>query len=323
MTTGSATADALATRQESTSTSLSEAAAMFERHLRARGLADKTCALYLGAIGTLSAHLVSRGMPTSLGAITREHVEDFFAARLAAPSVRRPGHRISRTTVNLEYRALHRFFAWAVEADELRRSPMEHTKPPKPSTVPPPVIEVPDLRALLRACEGRTFADRRDYAMVRLFLDCGLRRNELASLTVDTVDRARGQVRVRGKGDKTRDVPYGFKTGEAIDRYWSKRRAHPHAASEAFWLGDRGPLTASGVAQVIATRSERAGLGRVNPHRFRHTFAHEWLANGGQEGDLMRLTGWSSRSMLDRYGASAASKRAAEAQRKNSLGDRL
>ena len=79
----------------------------------------------------------------------------------------------------------------------------------------------------------------------------------------------------------------------------------------ALWLGvnDRGPMTASGIYQVIARRGRECGV-EVFPHRFRHHFSHTWLDRGGAEGDLMELNGWTSRQILRRYGASARSARA-------------
>jgi integrase len=64
---------------------------------------------------------------------------------------------------------------------------------------------------------------------------------------------------------------------------------------------------------MIAERGAQAGLPNLHPHLLRHTFAHEWLAAGGNEGDLMQLMGWRSRAMLNRYGASAAQARALDA----------
>src|SRR5437899_9789642 len=117
--------------------------------------------------------------------------------------------------------------------------------------------------------------------------------------------------------------PFGKQTALALDRYLRARDQHPRADSPALWLGLKGPMTGSGVYQTVDERSRQAGIEHLHPHRFRHTFAHQWLAEGGQEGDLMRLAGWQSRSMLQKYGASAADERAREAHKKLGLGDRL
>jgi integrase/recombinase XerD len=74
-------------------------------------------------------------------------------------------------------------------------------------------------------------------------------------------------------------------------------------------VNNRGPLTASGIYQVIARRGRECGID-VFPHRFRHHFSHTWLDRGGPEGDLMELNGWTSPQMIRRYGASARSARA-------------
>ena len=74
-------------------------------------------------------------------------------------------------------------------------------------------------------------------------------------------------------------------------------------------------MTETGVAQVLKRRGREAGLEGLHPHQFRHTFAHEMLAGGMQEGDLMRIAGWKSPLMPKRYGASAASERAVAAYR--------
>jgi site-specific recombinase XerD len=99
-----------------------------------------------------------------------------------------------------------------------------------------------------------------------------------------------------------------------IDRYLRMRRAHKASSLSWLWIGRKGRLTVYGIEDVISTRARRAGI-KAHPHLFRHAFAHHWLVQGGQETDLMRLAGWQSAQMLQRYGASAATARAMKAYR--------
>ena len=120
----------------------------------------------------------------------------------------------------------------------------------------------------------------------------------------------RREITVRSKGGKLRIVKITYDAARALDRYLRVRARHAQAHGPQLWLGasNRGPVTASGIYQLIARRGRQCGV-ELYPHRFRHHFRHTWLDRGGPEGDLMELNGWSSPQMLARYGASVRSAR--------------
>jgi site-specific recombinase XerD len=289
----------------------------FHRSLRVQGKASRTIELYGQSIDYFSRWLTEQGMPTDLSELTRDNVRRWL------DSLRERGQTTG--TVRTRWRGLRRFVGWLVAEEILKADPLTGIVVDTPEPPLVPVLTDEDLGALLDACKGRGFRERRDEVLIRLLLDTGMRVSELVGIDVKDLDLDAEAVAVTGKGGRPRMVYFAAKTGLALDRYLRARRGHRYASDPGLLLGERGRLTTDGVRERLKVRAEQAGLdpARMHPHRFRHSWAHDWLVAGGQECDLKRLAGWTSDAMLSRYGASAADQRAREAARRLRRGDRV
>ncbi|MGV0795639.1 tyrosine-type recombinase/integrase [Mycolicibacterium elephantis] len=297
--------------------SLESLRASFYRSLRVEGRAERTQHLYGQSITYFGRWLESQGMHADESNLTRDNVLHWL------DSLRKRG--LTDGTVLTRWRGLRRFVNWLIAEDIIGSDPLAGIAIEKPEPPPVPVLTDAELAALIGACRGKSFKDRRDEAIIRLLIDCGMRVSELTGIDLDQLDLDGESVMVTGKGSRVRPAYFGAKAGQALDRYIRERSKHRHSGDPALFLGERGRFTPDGVRERLKVRAGMAGLDprTVHPHRFRHTNAHDFLLAGGQERDLKRLMGWRSDTMLERYGASAADHRAREAARRLRRGDRI
>ncbi len=144
-------------------------------------------------------------------------------------------------------------------------------------------------------CGGRAFEARRDLAILLLLIDTGMRRGEVASVQCDDLDLDQSLLRVMGKGGRERLVPLGRKLVQALDRYLRVRLLHEYEEAASLFLGRAGPITPSGVYQIVRNQAREAGIRNVHPRQLRRSFAHAWLVAGGA-GDGSHACGWLAQS---------------------------
>lgn len=284
------------------------------------GYARNTLLAYPGALAQLAAWLAVEHPGVGPLEMTTKQLREWI---VHVRDTRSSG------TARSWFAGIRHFCRWMVAEGERDDDATASIKTPPPNDPTTPTLSIEEIRTLLKTCTGRDFRSRRDAAILYTFTDTGMRLAEVAGLAVADVDLRTRSIVATGKGSnrsgpRRRIVPLGVKAAQAMDRYLRERRKHPYAELPQLWLGarNRANLSADGIERMLQVRATSVGI-RLHPHMFRHSWASQFRRNGGDEGDLMVLGGWSNRTMLDRYGRAEAAERAAEAYRKRSLGDRI
>jgi integrase/recombinase XerC len=289
----------------------------WESSLRAANHPETTRYNYLLAAAQFARFLADSSGDWDPAAVQRKHVEAFQISMIET--------RSAATALN-KHKALQQFFRWLVEEGEIEQSPMVHVRQPKVVQKVIPVISDQDTRRLLEACAGNGFAQLRDQALIRMYANTGAWLSEIGGLLLTDVDLNLEAVCLHGKGGKDRWVRLGPKTARVLRRYLRSRARRTGAADVAeLWLAERGvrSLRPNGIKIRLKRLGERAGVGNVYAHRWRHSYAHEWKLQGADTGDLMLILGWSSDETPRRYGASAAAERAQQVPARLGIGERV
>lgn len=216
--------------------------------------------------------------------------------------------KLKLSSVQQELSAIRHFYGWLIEQGEARINPTtgyQLKRSPRPL---PSIADVDMMTQLLdQAMPEQPEQARlwiRDKAMFELLYSSGLRVGELVSLDVSSVDLSSQQVRVTGKGNKTRIVPLGKKAAEAISRYLPHRYLWVENQDQALFISEKlgTRLSTRAVQQRLKVAASRAGIVQnLYPHLLRHCFASHVLSGSGDLRAVQEMLGHSDISTTQIY----------------------
>jgi site-specific recombinase XerD len=230
-------------------------------------------------------------------------------------------HRQERSpfSANMAWRSLRSFYRWCASEDECADVTVKIRQPKMPIRPAKSVTRDQYLK-LMTFCTGDGWTGTRDAAMFAVLWSTGLRRTELANLTLEDVSIDQQTVLVRDS--KNGEYRVAYLTTEATRSLlaWLRARSKLVAGGNTprLWLGKFGPLSSDGVRQAIERRAKYAEVD-VSAHCFRRALAERWLLQGGQEGALMSVAGWKNSAMPRRY-SRGASQAIAQAEYRRVIG---
>lgn len=276
----------------------------FTRHLvLERGLSDNTARGYRGDLLDLAGFAERAGV-TEAEALDLELLRDWQWAA---------SERIAKSTVARRTVAVRGFTAWLARTGRAPADVGARLRAPKGDRHLPRVLTRAQLDGLFQTLEGRAAGDDpialRDLAIIELLYASAIRVSELTGLDLGDVDRGRLTVRVLGKGDKERVVPFGVPAAQALDRYLDRGRPAllrdgiDTLLLDALFLGARGArLTPRSVYQLVASLlADLPGSGPAGPHTFRHTAATHLLDGGADLRAVQELLGHASLATTQIY----------------------
>jgi integrase/recombinase XerD len=281
-----------------------------------KGRTEYTLSSYKQHLGMLVQLLMSMFNISELEQVTIKHlrqcVQHLMGVELEIPSnCFYPGYQqangasLAVSSVRAYVRIFKVFFTWCYQEDLIDVNPVARLTAPKPATHIVSTFKPEHIEKMLSVCDLSTEMGFRDYVILLLLLDTGMRLGEISNLRVTDVHDT--YIKVFGKGRKEREIGLHPEVSKLLWKYVHKHRRPKNPDETALFLGcGRGngkPLTYDGVRGVIDRIQEVTGLTDIkfSPHVFRHTFAKMYLESGGEVFKLSREMGHSHVQVTEIY----------------------
>lgn len=266
-----------------------------ERDLIASGASPKTVTAYRRDLGQFSAWCIDRGRdPAEVGHRDVRRYAAHLSGTGSAPS-----------TVARKLAAIRSLYGFLLRTGRISQNPADLVSAPKAANRLPRVLTSEQMSEILETAPARTPLELRDRAMIELAYSCGLRSEEVISLSLGALDFDSEQLDVVGKGSRHRRLPVGEPAQRAVEEYLKRGRPSLNAdpAETALFISRNGRrLSPSDVSRRLSARvRDAAAASGISPHALRHSFATHLLEGGADLRTIQELLGHSSISTTQVY----------------------
>jgi site-specific recombinase XerD len=278
----------------------------FRLSCQTEGKSLKTIDWYICFLNKFGQFLKQNQMPNHVEEIDKTHIRAFIRYLQAEARIPRNGAPLSAATVQGYVRTLKAFFSWLEREGYIITNHMTKIPVPKAPTKVIDTFSAEQIGRLAELCQRSNGDGYRNLSIIMLMLDSGIRVSEMTGITLGDVHLEEGSIKISaGKGAKERIVPIGSLVQRSLWKYINHYRPQPLTqAVTRLFLNPKGlPLTRNGVQQMLRRCGRRAGITgvRCSPHTLRHTFAKNYLLNGGDIFSLQKILGHSSLSSVRLY----------------------
>jgi integrase/recombinase XerD len=287
---------------------IDEVVSQFLLDCEIRGLSGETLSWYRKRLGLFARKLEQELGVSELEAVKIVHLRQFVQLLLGTksgannPRVPTQDKSLSAFTVRGYVRVIKVFFSWCVNEELIEKNPTARLVQPKAPDYLIPTFTVEHVETMLATCDQKKPDGFRNYVLLLVLLDTGMRISELCGLRLtDVHDR---YVKVLGKGRKEREIGLHPEVGKLLWKYIHKYRKTADPNEPIVFIGRLGePLRVGGVKSILEDVKKKSGLTgvRVSAHTFRHTFAKFYLQRGGEVFKLSREMGHSTVQVTEIY----------------------
>ena len=261
-----------------------------------RNASPQTVQTYEESLRELESYIAFREDGLSLGTVDTDLIRDWMESLMDRGN--------NASTINKKLSALRSFFRFALKRGLVEKDPAHALAGLKKSKPLPQFLREGEMDRLLDGMEwGENYKDVRARTLFLLLYETGLRRSELAGLNDGDIDFGVCKLKVTGKRNKQRIVPFGAELAEALKGYMDVRNEQLRLDGDALFLNDKGHrMTGQQVYAIVRKRLTGAtSLKKRSPHVLRHTFATAMLNNGAGLESIKNLLGHESVSTTEIY----------------------